>query len=105
MTRQTNVFKMMIKAYGDYQDMAEKAFKADGATESNQEKYADSLKGKLGELSATWEKIGDSTLNAPLAKGLVDIGNGITNVIDKVGLLETAIAGLATYKLSKNGLD
>ena len=101
-TRQTNVFKMMIKAYGEYQDMAEKAYSADGATLANQEKYAESLKGKLEGLGAVWEKIGDDALDSSLLKGLVNAGTEVSTLIEKFGLLKTAIVGIGAYAGFKN---
>lgn len=95
-TRQTNVFKMMIKAYGDYQEMAEQAYNADNVTIENQEKYAESLTGKMGELSAIWEKIGDDTISSSFLKGLADAGIAVSSLIEKTGLLKTAMGiGLA----------
>lgn len=100
-TRQTNVFKMMIKAYGDYQEMAEKAYNADNVTLINQEKYAESLTGKLGELSATWEKIGNDTISSNFLKGLADIGIGVSSLIEKIGLLK--IAGVGAFAFINKG--
>ena len=101
-TRQTNVFKMMVKAYGEYQDMAEKAYNADGATLANQEKYAESLKGKITELGAIWEKIGDDAVSSSWLKGLTDVGIGVSSLIEKFGLLKTAIVGIGAYAGFKN---
>jgi TP901 family phage tail tape measure protein len=101
-TRQTNVFKMMIKAYGDYQEMAERAYNADNVTLVNQEKYAQSLSGKLGELSATWEKIGDEAFSSSFVKGLADTGIGVSSLIEKIGLLKSVIAGVGVAAFVKN---
>lgn len=101
-TRQTNVFKMMIKAYGDYQEMAERAYNADNVTLENQEKYAESLTGKLGELSATWEKIGDDAINSSFLKGLADIGIAVSSLIEKIGLLKSVIASVSIAAFVKN---
>ncbi len=101
-TRQTNVFKMMIKAYGDYQEMAEKAYNADNVTLINQQKYAESLSGKLGELSATWEKIGNDTIDSTFLKGLADAGIGISSLIEKIGLLKSVIASVGIAAFVKN---
>lgn len=95
-TRQTNVFKMMIKAYGDYQEMAEQAYNAENVTLINQQKYAESLTGKMGELSAIWEKIGDDAVSSDFLKGLADAGIAVSSLIEKAGLLKTAMGiGLA----------
>lgn len=101
-TRQTNVFKMMIKAYGDYQEMAEQAYNADNVTLINQEKYAHSLSGKLGELSATWEKIGDEAFSSSLVKGLADTGIGVSSLIEKIGLLKSVMASVGIAAFVKN---
>ena len=101
-TRQTNVFKMMIKAYGDYQEMAERAYNADNVTLVNQEKYAQSLSGKLGELSATWEKIGDEAFSSSFVKGLADTGIGVSSLIEKIGLLKSVMASVGIAAFVKN---
>lgn len=101
-TRQTNAFKMMVKSYGDYKNMAEKAYDADGATITNQEKYAESLTGKLTKLSTIWEKIGDDAVSSDFLKGLTDIGIGASELIEKFGLLKTAIVGIGAYAGFKN---
>jgi len=101
-TRQTNVFKMMIKAYGDYQEMAEQAYNADNVTLINQEKYAESLTGKMGELSALWEKIGDDAVSSNFLKGLADAGIGVSSLIEKIGLLKSVIAGVGIAAFVKN---
>lgn len=101
-TRQTNVFKMMIKAYGDYQEMAEKAYNADNVTLINQEKYAESLTGKMGELAATWEKISNDTINSSFLKGLADAGIGVSSLIEKIGLLKSVIASVGVAAFVKN---
>lgn len=101
-TRQTNVFKMMIKAYGDYQEMAEQAYNADNVTLINQEKYAESLTGKMGELAATWEKIGNDTINSSFLKGLADAGIGVSSLIEKIGLLKSVMASVGIAAFVKN---
>ncbi len=101
-TRQTNVFKMMIKAYGDYQEMAEQAYNADNVTLINQEKYAESLTGKMGELSAIWEKIGNDAISSNFLKGLADAGIGLSSLVEKAGLLKATIAGVGIAAFVKN---
>lgn len=91
--RQANVFKLMISGYAEFQNMAEKAQNAEGTTLQNQEKYANSLSGKLNELSAIWEKIGDDTISSSWLKGLTDIGIAVSSLIEKFGLLKTAAVG------------
>jgi len=90
-TRQTAVFRSMIKAYGDYYDMAEKAKDADGTTLQNQEKYAESLKAKYEELQATVQSLWHDTINSDVVKFLLQLSSTVLDVIDKVGLFNVAI--------------
>lgn len=100
--RQANVFKLMISGYAEFQNMAEKAQNAEGTTLQNQEKYANSLIGKLNELSAIWEKIGDDTLSSRFLKGLTDAGIFVSTLIEKFGLLNTAMVGGGIVAFVKN---
>ena len=85
-----------------FQEMAEKAYNADNVTLINQQKYAESLSGKLGELSATWEKIGNDTIDSTFLKGLADAGIGISSLIEKIGLLKSVIASVGIAAFVKN---
>ncbi len=94
--RQTNILKSLLGYWEDYESLVEKANDAGGTTLKNQEIYAESLKGKLGELSAIWSNISDDTISSPFLKGLADAGIGVSSLIEKIGLLKTAMGiGLA----------
>lgn len=105
-TRQTNVFKMMIKAYGEYQDMADKAAKADGITIANQEKYAESIKGRLGELKSTGESIWNNIFNSGELKAGVGTLTTVLKLVDgitgKLKGLGTVGLGLGAFLGAKN---
>lgn len=96
LTRQTNVFKMMVKAYGDYQQMAEKAADAEGVTEANQEKYAESLKGHMQELKAVGESFWTNVLDSEGLKVIVDALTTLLKILDKIG---STLGGFGTLGL------
>jgi len=91
--RQTNILKSLLGYWEDYESLVEKANDAGGTTLQNQEIYAESLKGKLGELSAVWESIGDNAVSSDFLKGLTDLGIGISSLVEKFGLFQTASLG------------
>ena len=78
------------------------AYNADNVTLINQEKYAESLTGKMGELAATWEKIGNDTINSSFLKGLADAGIGVSSLIEKIGLLKSVMASVGIAAFVKN---
>lgn len=88
-TRQTAVFKVMVKTWGDYLNLSEQAYNASGETLENQEKYAASLQGKFEGLGSTVESIYSNLANSDDVGVVVDGFQKIADVIDFVtGKLE-----------------
>lgn len=95
--RQTNILKSLLGYWEDYESLVEKANDASGTTLKNQEIYASSLQGKLGELSAIWSNISNNTISSNFLKGLADIGIGVSSLIEKIGLLKVASVGAFAF--------
>ena len=100
--RQTNILKSLLGYWEDYENLVEKANAASGTTLKNQEIYASSLQGKLGELSAIWSNISNDTISSNFLKGLADAGIGVSSLIEKIGLLESVIASVSIAAFVKN---
>ena len=100
--RQTNILKSLLGYWEDYESLVEKANSAAGTTLQNQEIYAESLTGKMGELSAIWEKIGDDAISSNSLKWLADAGIGISSLIEKIGLMKSVIASVGIAAFVKN---
>lgn len=101
-TRQINVIQTLLRNWSDYEDLVSKANNSAGVTLANQEIYAESLTGKLGELSATWGKIGNDAINSNFLKGIADAGIAISSLVEKFGLLKTTIASVSIVAFLKN---
>ena len=75
------------------------------ATKENQ-KYLDSIQGKLSTLQSTFQSLSNTVINSDLIKFVVDGGANILNIldkiIDKVGTLPTILGGVATVLSFKN---
>lgn len=100
--RQTNILKSLLGYWEDYKSLVEKANDASGTTLKNQEIYAESLQGKLGELSAIWSNISNDTISSNFLKGLADAGIGVSSLIEKIGLLKSVIASVGIAAFVKN---
>lgn len=101
-TRQINVIQALLRNWSDYEDLVNKANDSTGVTLENQEKYAASLEGKLGELSAIWSNISNDTINSSFLKGLADAGIGVSSLIEKIGLLKSVMASVGIAAFVKN---
>ena len=101
-TRQINVIQTLLRNWSDYEDLVNKANNSTGVTLENQEKYAASLEGKLGELSAIWSNISNDTISSSFLKGLADAGIGVSSLVEKIGLLKSVIASVGIAAFVKN---
>lgn len=94
--RQSSIFRSMIQSYGTYLKLAEEAENSQGKALEVQEKYAESIKGHLGELKSTGESIWNNILNSGELKAGVTTLTTILKLLDGItGLLK----GLGTIGL------
>ena len=105
-TRQTNIIKTLLTYWKDYETLVEKAGDSAGTTMENQEKYAESYKGELSELSATAESFWNNFLNSSTFKTGTNFLTGILSLLDKIsgtmGTLGTIGLGVGLFKGFKN---
>lgn len=77
------------------------------ALEENQ-KYLESMEAKIAQLQTQLQELATVTINSDMFKGVIDTAtaflNIVTQILDKLPLLSTAIGGLAGFKLSQAGL-
>lgn len=82
------------------------ALNSTGSAAKENEKYMDSLQGRLNELTTAFQSFSNTAMSSGFLKGLVDMGSGVLNIldtiIDKVGLLPTLI-GAVTAGFTANG--
>ena len=77
------------------------------ALEENQ-KYLESTEAKIAQLQTQLQELATVTINSDMFKGVIDTAtaflNIVTQILDKLPLLSTAIGGFAGFKLSQAGL-
>ena len=104
--RQTNILKTLLTYWKDYENLVQKAGDSAGTTMENQEKYAESYKGELSELSATAESFWNNFLNSSTFKAGTNFLTGILSLLDKIsgtmGTLGTIGLGVGLFKAFKN---
>lgn len=105
-TRQTNIIKTLLTYWKDYENLVQKAGDSAGTTMENQEKYAESYKGELSELSATAESFWNNFLNSSTFKAGTNFLTGILSLLDKIsgtmGTLGTIGLGAGIFAGFKN---
>lgn len=84
-------------------DLLENVYKAsqqsEGSAQQELDKYLDSIDGKLTQTQNHLQELANVTINSDSLKTMLDILNSIlpaiTGIVDNVGLLQTALIGLA----------
>ena len=77
-----------------------------GSAMKEHAKWMESLEARIQKLQAAWQSLSQTVLSSDLLKNLIDWLTGLVtfldNVIDKVGLLNTVIAGVGIGKAIKS---
>ena len=81
---------------------------AKGSADRENETYLSSLEAHITQLQTQLQELATVTINSDMFKGVIDTAtaflNIVTQILDKLPLLSTAIGGLAGFKLSQAGL-
>lgn len=96
--RNANVVSALLENF----DIAEKALKTSadsaGSALRENEKYLDSIQGKIQKFQASWQTLSSSIFKTEFVKGVVDSGRvfveAITWMTDSLGVLGTAITAI-----------
>lgn len=98
----------LIQAFqsGQIQKAYESAVNSAGSAAAEQAAWMDSLEAKTQQLKAAYEELSQTVLNSDFLKGLVDTGTklieGLTTIIDKLGVLPTLLAAGGITAFVKN---
>lgn len=105
-TRQLNVLNSLFGAWEDYEAIMANIDDRAGTAMENQEEYADSLKGHLGDLAATGQSIWNNLIDSEALKTGIDLLNGLLSVVDNLtsvlGPLGTIGLGAGIFAGIKN---
>ena len=95
--RQANILSSLIKNFDTVEDVIETSINSAGSALAENEKYLDSIQGKIDQFTNSLQTMWMNFINADAVKGLVSIGTFLVDIIDKVGLLETSIISIVGY--------
>ncbi len=100
--RNSNITAALLEGF----DVAEKSLatsmdSAGSALEEN-EKYLDSINGKVAQLEATFQDLSQNVIDSETVKGFVDLGNGALKLVNFLAeikaLLPAIVAGFMSWK-------
>lgn len=96
--RNANVVSSMLENFNVAEDVVKTAANSAGSALKENEKYLNSINGKIAEFKATFEELSMTLIDSDFVKqvielgtGLLDVLNVLAKVIDKVGGLNTVL--------------
>lgn len=79
---------------------------SDGSAERELESWNQGIEASLAHFQASFQEFSTTILNSGFVKSFVDAGTSIldviTSIIDKVGVLQTALIGIGGFKFFQN---
>ena len=80
--RNANVVAALLNNFEDAGAAMKAAQNAAGSATAENEKYLDSINGKLQKTQALFQSISSEAINSDLVKFLLDVGNGLMSIVD-----------------------
>lgn len=92
-----NTLAAILNNMEDLEGAYESALNSEGSSLEENAAYMDSIQGHIDQFNNAVQTMWMNFMNSDVLKFIIDMGTGIVNLIDKFGVLSTAIAGVLTY--------
>lgn len=102
--RNSNVISALINNFETVEEVLITSADAAGSALAENEKYLDSIAGKVSTFKATFEELSVTLINSEFVKQIVDFGTGLLNVLTAVAKLIDSIGGLNTVLAGTAGI-
>lgn len=99
--RQANVLSALIQNFDTVESVIETSANSAGSALKENERYLDSIQGKIDQFNNAVQALWSDTLNSDVVKFFVDLATKLVKVVDAVGPLNIALVGLVAF-LEKN---
>lgn len=95
--RQANVLSALIQNFDTAEAAIEASANSAGSALRENEKYLDSIQGKIDQLTNALQTFWNNTLDSDWVKGIVDIITHLVKFADSIGGVNTALSALFVY--------
>lgn len=103
--RQANVLSALIQNFETAEKAIEASANSAGSALRENEVYLDSIQGRIDLLTNATQTMWKNALNSDLVKWFVNLLTTIVQIVDKLGLFRTVLAGIIMYMTKKHGIN
>ena len=103
----SNAAAAILSNTKDLEKAYKSAMEAEGSALRENEKYLDSIQGKIDQFNNAIQTMWSNTLDSDAVKMIVELGTKLIKIVDKLGLVQTIVFGLMAKwtVFSKNKID
>lgn len=94
--RNSNVVAALIENFDLAESVVEDSANAAGSALAENEKYLDSINGKIAEFQATFQELSVTLISSDFVKSIVEFGTAILNIFNAIARVIDALGGLNT---------
>lgn len=95
--RNSSVIAALLQNPEQLKDAYKDAQNASGSALKENEKYLDSIQGKIDQFNNAMQTMWSNTLDSDWVKRIVEFGTKLIEIVDDVGLLNIALMGVGMY--------
>lgn len=94
----SNTAAAILSNQTDLEKAYVQALQAEGSALEENEKYLDSIQGRIDLFNNAVQTMWNNTLDSDVVKWFVNLGTEIVKVVDKLGLIPSVLAAIGTFK-------
>jgi TP901 family phage tail tape measure protein len=98
--RNSSVIAALLQNPEDLKAAYEDAMDAEGSALKENERYLDSIQGKIDQFNNAMQAMWSDTLDSDVVKWFVGLGTELIKIVDTIGLIPSILAAILTYKLA-----
>ena len=102
--RNSNVVAALIENFDIAESVVEDSANAAGSALAENEKYLDSINGKIAEFKATFQEFAVTLIGSEFVKGIVEFGTGLLNILNGLAQVIDKLGGLNTILVATAGI-
>ena len=98
----SNTAAAILSNTKDLEEALLAAQEAEGSALRENEKYLDSIQGKIDQFNNAVQTMWSNTLDDDMVKGVVELGTELVKIVDNFGLIKTLVMAIGTFLIQKN---
>lgn len=88
----------MLTNLEDLEGAYESAMEAQGSAEAENEKYLNSIQGKIELFTNSLQVMWQNAISSEFVKFIVSLGTSIVRLVDQIGMIPSVLAGIVAFK-------